>query len=66
MQCLLYDAHFVTHNFWTVVVLSFIKKHDVSDTELCLRFQAEPTQVGSIERSLARKQRLALLLRPSE
>jgi hypothetical protein len=29
----------------------YIRKHNVSETALCLRLQVEPTQLGSIDRA---------------
>jgi hypothetical protein len=38
--------------FWTLSIALFLfKTHNVSETGFCLRLQAEPTQLGTIDRA---------------
>jgi hypothetical protein len=37
--------------FWTLSIVLFLFKHNVSETGFCLRLQVEPTQLDQIDRT---------------
>jgi hypothetical protein len=40
--------------YWTLSIVLYFIKHDVSETGFCLRLQVDPTQMGPIERASLR------------
>jgi hypothetical protein len=46
------EEHFRSaFKFWTLSIIAFYLRHTFLETELCLRLQVEPTQLGQIDRA---------------